>query len=200
MILRKLLVRLYDLSGGVASRWRNIYYRCLGVRMQGYVWLQAVEIPRNFHNIKLDRCSLDRGVVVLCSGNSSDILVSIGQGTYINRRAFLDATTSLIIGRKVAIGPNCYITDHDHGSDPDKPPLDQEMVGKPTHIGDFVWIGANVVILKGVSIGERTIIGAGSVVTKSLPANVIAAGVPARVLRNRAKNEFAHGGVSEHNA
>ena len=125
-------------------------------------------------------------MVLLASGPaSSAIKIDIAAGVYINRRTFIDATESLTIGRSVAIGPNCYITDHDHGSDPALAPLDQPMVSKPTRIEERVWIGANVVILKGVTIGSGTIVGAGSVVTKSLPANVIAAGVPARVLRPR---------------
>ncbi|HSV14851.1 MAG TPA: acyltransferase, partial [Tepidisphaeraceae bacterium] len=87
--------------------------------------------------------------------------------------------------RHVAIGPGCYITDHDHGLDPSRPPLAQQMIAAPTRIEDWVWIGANAVILKGVTIGQRTIIGAGSVVTRDLPPNVIAVGVPARVVRQR---------------
>lgn len=171
---------------GAASRWRNILYRAMGVRMHGYVWLRAVEIVGATHNIELDRCSLDRGVVLLCTGPPRDgIKLSIGQGTYINRHCFLDVIESVAIGRRVAIGPGCYITDHDHGSDPMRPPLAQDMLAKPTQIGDDVWIGANVVVLKGVTIGQRTIIGAGSVVTKDLPADVVAVGVPAKVIRSR---------------
>ena len=171
---------------GTASRWRNAYWRARGVRVHGYCWLRAVQIPRDHHNVELDRCSLDRGVVVLCGGPPSDaVKLRIGEGAYINRRTFLDATESLTIGRQVAIGPNCYITDHDHGMDPAKSPLEQDMLARPTTIGDRAWIGANVVILKGVTIGERTVVGAGSVVTKSLPPDVIAAGVPCRVIRTR---------------
>jgi serine acetyltransferase len=171
---------------GLASRGRNVWLKRRGVRIGAYCWLRQVEIPRSHHNIQLDGCSLDRGVVLLCSGpESPDVKLSIAKGVYINRRTFLDVIESLVIGKNVAIGPDCYITDHDHGMDPGKPPLAQPMVGSPTRIGDWVWIGANVVVLKGVTIGERTIIGAGSVVTKSIPADVIAAGVPARVIRQR---------------
>jgi acetyltransferase-like isoleucine patch superfamily enzyme len=169
-----------------ASRWRNIVYRAMGVRMHGYVWLRAVEVVGATHNIELDRCSLDRDVVLLCSGPARPgVKLSIGQGTYVNRCSFLDAVESVKIGRRVAIGPGCYITDHDHGDDPMRPPLEQEMLARPTQIGDDVWLGANVVVLKGVTIGDRTIVGAGSVVTKSLPSDVIAAGVPAKVIRSR---------------
>ena len=171
---------------GLLSRWRNVYFKLLGVKVYGYVWLQSIEIPRDHHNIQLDRCMLDRDVVLLCNGAATDsIKLSIGEGTYINRRTMLDATESLTIGKHVAIGPGCYITDHDHGLDPALPPLQQPMHAKPTRIGDWAWLGANVVVLKGVTIGERTIVGAGSVVTRDLPPDSICAGVPARVIRSR---------------
>ena len=170
---------------GLKSRWRNFYYRLLGVKLQGYIWMQQIEIPRNFDAIKIETgCSLDRGVVLLCSGESSDTpKIRIGAFTYINRNTFLDATESLIIGRECGIGPGCYITDHDHGTDIDKAPLDQSMISEPTKIGDRVWIGANVTVLKGVTIGDHAVIGAGSVVTKDIPENAIAVGVPAKVIR-----------------
>lgn len=172
---------------GLKSRWNNFLHGRLGVRLQGYVWMPEVDISRNFSDIELEAdCALDRGVTLLCSGDPTPRpKIYIGSKTYINRNTFLDATHSLTIGRNCGIGPNCYITDHDHGQDITLPPLEQEMAGSPTRIGDWVWLGANVVVLKGVTIGDRTIVGAGSVVTKDLPSDVIAAGVPARVIRKR---------------
>jgi acetyltransferase-like isoleucine patch superfamily enzyme len=186
MLISKFLNLVQRMAMGFASRWRNLFYRALGVKMHGYIWMRAVEIPREHHNIELTSCSLDRGVVLLCSGPPTDqIKLSIGSGTYINRRTFVDVIESLTIGANVAIGPGCYITDHDHGVDPNRPVLNQDMVSQPTRIEDEVWIGAHVVILKGVTIGKRTIVGAGSVVTRSLPSDSIAVGVPAKVIRTR---------------
>ena len=186
MLISKAVNFVQRLAMGLASRWRNLFYRAMGVRMHGYMWMRAVEIPRDHNNIELTSCSLDRGVVLLCSGPPSDqVKLSIGHGTYINRHTFVDVIESLTIGANVAIGPGCYITDHDHGVDPNRPVLQQEMVSQPTRIEDDAWIGAHVVILKGVTIGHRTIVGAGSVVTKSLPSDVIAVGVPAKAIRAR---------------
>jgi acetyltransferase-like isoleucine patch superfamily enzyme len=85
------------------------------------------------------------------------------------------AFSSIKIGDNVRCGANTLITDSDwHSDDPRVGPA------KPVIIGNNVWLGINVVVLKGVEIGENTVIGANSLVTKSIPANVIAAGNPCR--------------------
>ncbi len=183
------LIRLSRFVQGLKSRWRNFYYRRLGVKLHGYIWMREIEIPRNYQDIEIETsCAFDRGVTLLCGGEFlSHPKIHIGSETYINRNTFLDATFSLTIGKHCAIGPNCYITDHDHGSNPNSPPLKQPMISEPTKISDRVWLGANVTVLKGVTIGNDTIVGAGSVVTKDLPANVVAVGVPAKVIKQRNK-------------
>ena len=175
---------------GLASRWRNWYYRALGVNLNGYIWLQDIEIPRNYRDIEIKaNCALDRGVTLLCDGiSSSEPKIVIGENTYINRNTFIDAMRSLKIGRNCAIGPNCYITDRDHGLELGIPPLQQPMIAKPTVIGDRVWLGANVTVLKGVTIGNDAVVGAGSVVTKDIPQGAIAVGVPAKVIKWKDSN------------
>ena len=86
---------------------------------------------------------------------------------------------SVKIGNGVKCGANTLITDSDwHSEDP------RSGADKPVNIGNNVWIGESVKILKGVSIGDNTIIGSGSVVTKDIPANVMAAGNPCVVKRD----------------
>jgi acetyltransferase-like isoleucine patch superfamily enzyme len=79
----------------------------------------------------------------------------------------------------------CFVSDGSHRfDDPDKPVPWQGFTTKgPTRVGDNVWCGANVVITSGVTVGERCVIGANSVVTADLPPHSIAAGAPARVIR-----------------
>ena len=183
--MKPTILTIQQMLAGAASRWRNLYYRTLGVKLHGYCWMRQIEIPRNFTEIEIEAsCAFDRGVVLLCSGvPMPHVKIRIGASTYINRRTFLDAAESIVIGQDCAIGPDCYITDHDHGQDLMLPPLAQPVISKPTRIGDRVWLGAKVTVLKGVTIGDNTTVGAGSVVTQDLPAGVIAAGVPARVIR-----------------
>lgn len=84
----------------------------------------------------------------------------------------------IVIGENVRCGANTLITDTDwHTDDPRTGP------DAPIVIADGVWLGANVSVMKGVNIGENTVVAAGSIVTHSLPANVIAGGAPAKVLK-----------------
>ena len=89
------------------------------------------------------------------------------------------------IGEHCMFANGCFVTDGNHRfDDPDKPVPWQGFTTKgPTRIGDNVWCGANVVVTSGVTIGERCVIGANSVVTTDIPPFSIAAGAPARVLR-----------------
>lgn len=110
--------------------------------------------------------------------------IQIGEGFFINHYAILDCHHSITIGACVLIGPHTYICDFDHDTTPGS--HHQEDQGKkaaPVAIGSGVWIGAGVIVLKGVSIGENAVVGAGSVVTRNVPANSIVVGNPARVLR-----------------
>jgi acetyltransferase-like isoleucine patch superfamily enzyme len=194
-LIPAVLLTVSRITQGLVSRWRNLYYHTLGVKLHGYIWMRDVDIPRDFDAIEIESpCALDQGVTLLCSGEAlTHPKIYIGAHTYINRNTFLDAILSLTIGQHCAIGPGCYITDHDHGLDPALPPLEQPMLAKPTWIGDRVWIGANVTILKGVTIGNDTVVGAGSVVTKDLPEKAIAVGVPAKVIKYRSQELVEYG-------
>ncbi|HEY2317243.1 MAG TPA: acyltransferase [Solirubrobacteraceae bacterium] len=111
--------------------------------------------------------------------------IHIGSGTFLNRGVMVAALHLVEIGDHCMFANGCFITDADHRvDDPEKPVTWQGFRSKgPTRVGDNVWCGANVVITSGVNVGERCVIGANSVVNRDLPPYSIAAGAPARVIR-----------------
>ena len=108
--------------------------------------------------------------------------VHLGDQFYANFNLVIIDDMDVYIGNQVMIGPNVTICTTGHPVYP----LYREMgahYSLPIHIGNKVWIGANSVVLPGVTIGENSVIGAGSIVTRDIPANVVAVGNPCRVLR-----------------
>jgi acetyltransferase-like isoleucine patch superfamily enzyme len=182
----KILGLIVRFRNGIMSHCRNWCYRFLGVRIKGYVWLRKVSIPRQWYDITLEgSASLDDGVTLVCSGPPRADKILVRSGTYINRRTILDAHEKVEIGRDCLIGPDCFITDTNHGTAAGKAPAKQSCSALPTVIEDEVWIGAHVVVLAGVRIGKGAVVGAGAVVTKSVSPYQIVAGVPARVIGAR---------------
>jgi acetyltransferase-like isoleucine patch superfamily enzyme len=112
--------------------------------------------------------------------------ITIGEGTFLNLGVMVAAAKLVEIGDHCMFANGCFITDANHRfDDPDQPITYQGFTSKgPTRVGDNVWCGANVVITSGVTIGERSVIGANSVVTEDVPPFSIAAGAPARVLKD----------------
>lgn len=108
--------------------------------------------------------------------------ISVGDFFYANHNLVITDGARVTFGDHVFVGPNCCFTTAEHAIDPEQRKAGYE-IAEPITVGDNVWIGAGVTVLAGVTIGDNTVIGAGSVVTKSIPANVVAVGVPCRVLR-----------------
>lgn len=105
-----------------------------------------------------------------------------GEGSYANYNLVILDCNKVVIGDQVLIGPNVSIYTAGHPVDPVTRAQDIEFA-KPVTIGNRVWLGGGAILNPGVTIGDNTVIGAGSVVTKDIPANVVAVGNPCRVLR-----------------
>ena len=108
--------------------------------------------------------------------------VHIGHDFYANFNLVIVDDVDVYIGDHVMIAPNVTITPTGHPIDPELRKLGTQF-SIPVRIGNNVWIGSNAVILPGVTIGDNSVIGAGSVVTHDIPANVVGVGNPCRVLR-----------------
>jgi acetyltransferase-like isoleucine patch superfamily enzyme len=122
--------------------------------------------------------------VKLNIGNEASLV--LGDYVYINSYSIIDCQYKISIGKRVQIGPNCYIGDFDHSLHVDVTQV-HHREGKQMAavvISENVWIGAGAIILKGVTVGKNSVIAAGSVVTRDIPPNVVAAGVPALVIKN----------------
>lgn len=110
--------------------------------------------------------------------------IIIGNGCGLNTGCHLVAVESIVIGDHTLIAEFCSIRDQNHAfGDPTRPVAEQGFTGGPVRIGSNVWIGRGVFIGAGVTIGDGAVIGANSVVTRDIPPRVVAAGAPARVIR-----------------
>ncbi len=108
--------------------------------------------------------------------------VHLGKFVYANFNLTLVDDTHIYIGDNTLIGPNVTVATAGHPIDPDIREKGYQF-NMPVKIGKNCWLGAGVVVLPGVTVGDNTIIGAGSIVTKDIPSGVIAVGNPCRVLR-----------------
>ena len=117
--------------------------------------------------------------------------VHFGKGVYANFNLTLVDDTHIYVGDNTMIGPNVVLATAGHPILPELRPLAYQY-NMPIHIGKNCWLGAGVIVLPGITIGDNSVIGAGSVVTKDIPANVVAVGNPCKVLReiNEHDKEF----------
>lgn len=127
-----------------------------------------------------DRVLIDGRTVLVELVAHGGGLLSIGDSTFINYGTSISAHERVEIGRGCLIGNYTLIMDNDYHD------MRNHLLpgaSAPIVLEDAVWLGARVTVLKGVRIGENSVVGAGSVVTKDIPAGVFAAGSPARVIR-----------------
>lgn len=129
------------------------------------------------------------GIRLDAFGELKDQIV-IGANVQVGDYVHIAAIESVQLGNDVLVASRVFISDHDHGSyigsnvpHPSEKQILKKLVSSPVKIGNNVWLGEGVCILKGVEIGENSIVGAQSVVTKSIPKNSIAVGIPAKVIR-----------------
>jgi acetyltransferase-like isoleucine patch superfamily enzyme len=126
--------------------------------------------------------------------------IRIGAGTHIGEFDTIwagDSRGRIVLGRKVLLAPRVMITASNYGTTLGMPVMDQPKSERDVVVGDDVWLGVGVTVVAGVTIGDGAIVAAGAVVTKDLPPNCIAGGVPARVIGSRAPAD--HDSVASRN-
>jgi acetyltransferase-like isoleucine patch superfamily enzyme len=189
--MKRRLFQVFNLAYRVQVRFWTAFYRPFFGRMGAATRVERVSLLTNPDRIFLG------SKVAICHGARIEAFLNhrefryepslyIGDGTSIQPYVHIAAAGKMEIGRHVLMGSRVFITDHDHVfDDPQIAVSEQALVVAPVHIGDFVWLGENVVVLKGVTIGHHAVVGANSVVTRDVPPFAVAAGVPARVIRQR---------------
>ena len=120
--------------------------------------------------------------------------IHLGNWVFINNGATFMDSALISIGDRAAIGPNVQLVTPSHPVRPEErftetdpratPPFVVHNIARPITIGAYAWLGAGVTVMPGVTIGEGGVVGAGSVVTKDVPARMIVAGNPARIIRS----------------
>lgn len=139
-------------------------------------------------NIKIgDNTTVLSNARLAVYGSGSEANITIGNNCYIGFgfSALASAEANISIGDNVLFASNVLVTNENHGIDPESntPYMDQKLSARDVVIGNGCWIGEKVCILSGVTIGEKCIIGAGSIVTRSIPSYSIAVGNPARIIK-----------------
>jgi acetyltransferase-like isoleucine patch superfamily enzyme len=175
--------RWYERNGRLRRRWRiNAHMARAGAYVRHPVDGEILEA--------LDEGRLTIGNATLFEPGcwiamGPEARIAIGEGCFLNKNTMLAAEESIEIGDHVMFANHCFVGDADHRyDDPNTPITHQGFVPRgPVRIGSNVWFGVGCVVTGGVEIGDRAVIGANSVVTRDIPAATIAAGAPAKVLR-----------------
>jgi acetyltransferase-like isoleucine patch superfamily enzyme len=175
--------RWYERNGALRRRWRINAHAARGgffVRhpVEGEV-LEALDSGR----LRIGEATLlEPGCWLTLSPEGR---IEIGEGCFLNRETMLASHELIEIGDHVMFANHCFVGDSDHRyADPSKPITWQGFEPRgPVRIGSNCWFGVGCVVTGGVTIGERSVIGANSVITGDVPAGVIAAGAPAKVIR-----------------
>jgi acetyltransferase-like isoleucine patch superfamily enzyme len=162
------------------------YWRALGMQIGRHTRLGVMRVTWP-HRISIGNdCNLEHGIYLnVAGGYSGNVSLFIGDSCFIGSGCEFNVISRIEIGDSCLIASGTRFVDHDHGMSIGIPMKQQSEQSADIMVGPDVWIGANCVILKGVSIGSGAIVAAGSVVTKDIPPLAIVAGVPARVLRFR---------------
>lgn len=183
-LLLCLLVPLATLMARLAPVQRLWHHACLRAGVArlapGTVVMGAVELHGNGRIDIGDQCLIYPGLYLETEAEGRIVL---GDHCVLSRGVHLSSRSAITLGAGCMIGEYCSIRDANHRYGHDLVVRDSGFSSAAITLGRNVWVGRGAVILPGVSIGDNTVIAANAVVNRSLPANVLAGGVPARVLR-----------------
>jgi acetyltransferase-like isoleucine patch superfamily enzyme len=162
-----LKIRGYNIDYSVILRGRTLFFQS------------------SKHAITISQAIIGTGTRISAGGTGK---IKIGRNVLIDEYTFIMAHNEIVIGENTTIAAFCFITDFKHQYSKNLSVLEQGFDTDPVIIGKNVWIGTHCVILPGVKIGDGSVVGAGSIVTRDIPENSIAVGNPAKVIKKIKKN------------
>jgi serine acetyltransferase len=170
----------------LAGYFRKLCYSIKGMKIGKRVSMGNISVTWPHQVLLKDDCILEHNVFFKYSsywkpGQS----IIIGERVFIGNHCEFNISKRIQIGNDANIASGCKFIDHDHGIKLGALIGGQECVEGDIIIGEGVWLGFNVIVLKNVTIGNGAVVAAGAVVTKSIPANEIWAGVPAKKIGDR---------------
>ncbi len=179
--------------------WRyKIWYKLYSYFYRNWLGLMGASIGKNtiidganftwYHKVKIGSdCMIEKNVTFKYDGAFTEgYAIMIDDKTFVGTGCEFNISENIKIGNHCAIASGCKFIDHNHGFDNRDAYIgEQTPTGAPIFIADDVWLGANVVVLKGVNIGKGAIVAAGSVVNKSIAPYEIWGGIPARKIGER---------------
>jgi acetyltransferase-like isoleucine patch superfamily enzyme len=184
---RKLLFRLRERIGTVVVRpIRVSWWTMQGMKIGKRTSFSSLQVSWP-HQVRIgEDCRIEHQVYFHFDGiYKPGPSILIGDGCFVGYGCEFNITNRIEIGDHCLIASGCTFVDHNHGTAAGDLIGSQPCPSSPILLERDVWVGANSVILAGVTIGQGAVIGAGSVVTRAIPANAIVAGVPAEIIRFR---------------
>jgi acetyltransferase-like isoleucine patch superfamily enzyme len=163
-----------------------IWLRLAGMKIGKGTYFSKINVTWP-HQVSIGfKCILEHGVYFKFDGVwSKGPYILIEDEVFIGAYCEFNINGGIKIGKKAMIASGCKFIDHNHGMSLEISMNEQRPAIKQISIGEEVWLGVNVIVLKGVTIGKGAVIGAGSVVTRNIPPNEVWAGVPAIFIKNR---------------
>jgi acetyltransferase-like isoleucine patch superfamily enzyme len=191
-LFRKLHVKLIEVFSNITMKWRFYWWDIDSGKNNRFYGLLELEVHPSASIRIGSNCVFRSHWLSNNIGLTKGCFLSVGQDSSITigddvgmSGTIVSARLEINIGSRVMCGANVVISDSDrHHIDKNKRTNCSEPKNAKIVIGDDVWLGMNVVVLKGVTIGSGAVIAANSVVTKDIPANVVAGGAPAIVIRS----------------
>jgi acetyltransferase-like isoleucine patch superfamily enzyme len=166
---------------GCVSFFRKLFLTTLGMKIGNGTRVPKLYITWPHQVVIGNKCVLENNVYFKYDGvwNKGPAIV-IKDNVFIGNGCEFNIRKNITIGNHSLIGSGCRFIDHDHGTKTGQLISQQSGPEQAIEIGEDVWLGCNVIILKGVKIGDGAVVAAGAIVTKSILANEIWAGVPAK--------------------